>query len=77
MDIITHCLALAPVPGLAAAFSVLRYLATSIQQVQASKQQLLGLATAIAQLMTTLNGEFAAKRLLPENSVEPLHDLQR
>lgn len=77
MDIITHCLALAPVPGLAAAFSVLRYLVTSIQQVQVSKQQLLGLATAMAQLMATLNVEFAASRLSPENSAEPLHNLQR
>jgi hypothetical protein len=77
MDIIELCLTLAPVPGLAAAFSILKYTASSVIQVHASKQQLLALTTTTAQLMITLNAEFAAGRLSPEKSAEPLYNLHR
>lgn len=77
MDIIEHCLALTPVPGLAAAFSILRYIASSVIQAQASKQQLIVLTTVTAQLMMTLNAEFDAGRLSPDKSAEPLYTLQR
>lgn len=77
MDIIEQCLALTPVPGLATAFTVLRYIVSSVRQAQASKQQLLTLAEVIAHLMTTLNVEFTAGRLSPDDSAEPLHNLHR
>lgn len=77
MDFINDCLALVPVPGIAAALSILRYIVSSVQQVQASKLQLTALATAIAQLVRTLNIEYTTGRLSPDVFVEPLDDLHR
>lgn len=77
MDIIHHCLSLAPVPGLSAAFAILRYIGSSVQQVQASRRQIIALAAATAELVKTLNVEYAAGRILPDNSVEALDKLQR
>jgi hypothetical protein len=77
MDIIHECLSLAPVPYLGHAFSVLRFIWSSIQQVRASKQQLEGLALSIAQLLWTLDREYCAGRLLHVATSKPIVDLSR
>ena len=77
MDIIHQCLSLAPVPYLLPAFSVLRFIWSSIQQVQASKWQLEALAQSIAQLLETLNEEYRAGRLLQAKTSTPLKNLRR
>src|ERR1700676_828602 len=77
MDIIHQCLSLAPVPYLSAAFSALRLIWSSVQQVQASKGQLEALAQSIAQLLQTLDDEYRAGRLLQVKTSVPLADLCR
>jgi hypothetical protein len=77
MDIIYSCLSLAPVPYLAPAFSALRFIWLSVQQVQASQQQLEALAQSIAQLLHMLDEEFRAGRLLQSRTSTPLADLCR
>ena len=75
MDIIHHCLALAPVPYLAPAFSLLRIIWSSVEQAQASKRQLEGLAQSIAQLLQTLDGQYRAQKLLQVQTSKALTDL--
>ncbi|KAF7362950.1 Kinase-like protein [Mycena venus] len=65
-----------PIPGLSAAFTLLRFIVSSIQTLQASKKQLEGLAKAAGQLLATLNSEFKASRLIVANCKEQLTDLQ-
>jgi hypothetical protein len=77
MDIIHECLSLAPVPYLGHAFSVLRFIWSSIQQFRASKQQLEALALSIAQLLQTLNREYRGGRLLQVGTSKPIADLSR
>jgi hypothetical protein len=77
MDIIQHCLSLAPVPYLAPAFTVFKFIWSSVQQAQASKQQLEVLTQSIAQLLKTLDGEYRARRLLPAKTLVPFDDLCR
>ena len=75
MDVIQHCLALAPVPGLSAAFSVFRYIWTFVQQIQTSKQQLLCLASMIAQLLQTLDHQYRSGRFSEARMSVQLKDL--
>jgi len=75
MDIIHQCLSLAPVPYLDFAFSVFEFIWTSVEQAQASKQQLHALAQTIAQLLSTLNEEYRAGRLVQAETSTPLADL--
>jgi hypothetical protein len=77
MDIIHLCLALAPVPYLAHAFSALRFIWSSVEQTQASKRQLEVLAQSIAQLLQVLDGQYRAGRLLQVKTAMPLADLSR
>jgi hypothetical protein len=77
MDIIQQCLSLAPVPYLAPAFSVLRFIWSLVEQAQASKQQLQVLAQTIAQLLRTLNREYSAGRLRQAKTSMPLGDLHK
>ena len=77
MDIIHECLSLAPVPYLGHAFSVLRFIWSSIREVRASKQQLEALALSIAQLLRTLDTEDRAERLLQVGTSKPIADLSR
>jgi hypothetical protein len=60
MDIIQQCLSLSPVPYLHPAFSVFKFIWSSIQQAQASKQQLEALVQLITQLLMALDGEYRA-----------------
>ena len=77
MDIIHECLSLAPVPYLGHAFSVLRFIWSSIQQIHASKQQLKALALSIAQLLRTLDREYCAGWLLQVGTSKSITDLSR
>ena len=77
MDFIHQCLSLVPVPYLAPAFSMLKYIWLSVEQAQASKGQLETLAQTIAQLLLTLNGEYQARRLLKIKTSTSLADLAR
>lgn len=73
--VIQHCLSLAPVPYLSAAFSLLRFIWSTLQQVQASKQQLLALAQSTALLLETLNDEYKLGRLSAVQTSGPLENL--
>jgi hypothetical protein len=77
MDIIHQCLSLAPVPYLVPAFDVLRFIWTCVEQAQASKQQLHALAQTIAQLLSTLNQEYCAGRLVRARTSTPVADLDK
>jgi hypothetical protein len=77
MDIIHQCLSLAPVPYLDFAFSVFRFICTSVEQAQASKQQLHALAQTIAQPLSTLNKEYCAGRLVQADTSTPVAELGR
>ena len=76
MDIVRHCL-LAPVPCLAPAFAALRFIRSSVEQVQASKSQLEALVQLIAQLLQTIDGEYRAGRLLQVRTSVALTELSR
>jgi hypothetical protein len=75
MDIVQQCLALAPVPYLSTAFSLLKFIWTSVQQAQASKEQLRVLATCIAQLLRALDYEYRANKMVPSTTATALNDL--
>jgi hypothetical protein len=75
MDIVQQCLALAPVPYLSTAFSLLRFIWTSVQQVQASKEQLRVLANCIAQLLCTLDAQYRTNKIVPSTTATALNDL--
>jgi hypothetical protein len=77
MDILHQCLSLAPVPYLAPAFSLLRFICSSVEQAQASKQQLRALSQTIAQLLWTLNGEYCSGQLLHAKTSKAIDDLER
>jgi hypothetical protein len=77
MDIIHQCLSLAPVPGLVPAFAALRFIYSSVQQAQASKEQLVALTQSIAQLLHTLDRGFHAGRLFQAEMLTPLVDLRQ
>ncbi|KAJ7108316.1 kinase-like domain-containing protein [Mycena epipterygia] len=64
-----------PVPGLSAAFTVLKLIISSVQKVGESKRQLEGLATALAQLLGTLDAELRASRLIESVCSRSLEDL--
>jgi hypothetical protein len=76
MDVISACLALAPVPYLSAAFTTFQFIWDSVQRVQASKEQLRCLAFSVAQLLHTLDGEIRFKRLHPSIVSSGITDLQ-
>jgi hypothetical protein len=77
MDIVQQCLSLTPVPYLAPAWSILRFIYSLVEQAQASKQQLQALAQTIAQLLWTLNREYFSGQLLYENTSTTVDDLGR
>jgi len=66
---------LAPVPYLAHAVSLLRFIWSSVEQAQASKRQLQALSASIAQLLCTLDNEYRTRRLLQAQTSTPLTDL--
>ena len=70
-----HCLCLTPVPCLAPAFSVLRFIWTSIQNVKISRWQVKALAQSIAQLLQMIQEEYLAGRLQEINTSTALANL--
>ncbi|KAJ7110263.1 hypothetical protein C8R43DRAFT_1113750 [Mycena crocata] len=66
-------LGITPVPGLSAAFNILKFIVSSIEKISKSKQQLEVLALSVAQLLQTLNTEFQAWNII--HSGKPLTDL--
>ena len=75
MDVVQQCLALAPVPYLSTAFSLLRFIWTSVQQAQASKEQLRVLATCIAQLLRALDAQYRSNKIARSATATALDDL--
>ena len=75
MDVIEQFLSLTPVPYLAPAVALLNFIWSTVQQVQASKGQLLVLTSYISQLLCTLNAEYHANRLLGTKTAISLDDL--
>jgi len=63
MDIVQHCLSLVPVPYLVPAFSALRFIWSSIQNIKINRRQVEALAKSIAQLLQMLQREYLAGRL--------------
>jgi hypothetical protein len=76
MDIIQQGVSLPPVPCLNLAVSRLESIKTFVKPGQA-KQQLVALAQSLEQLLTTLNGEFRAGKLLQTKTETALADLHR
>ena len=74
MDIITHCLTLAPGPY-HSAFSLLRLLWDSVDKVQACKEQLRVLSTCVAQLLTAVHTEVGENRLTERGIAEAYKSL--
>ncbi|KAF7346776.1 Kinase-like protein [Mycena sanguinolenta] len=64
------------VPALGAAFTVLGFVVSTIQALEANKDQLRVLTTSCQQLLTTLNKEFSELRLVPDKCTKPLADLE-
>ncbi|KAF7343173.1 Kinase-like protein [Mycena venus] len=69
-------LGITPVPGLSAAFDILKLIVSAVEQASRSKQRLTILAQSAAQLLQTLNNEFIASRLAQSACREPLRELQ-
>lgn len=68
-------LGIIPVPGLSAAFNILKLIVCAVQQASKSKQRLAVLAQSAAQLLQTLNKEFSASRLVQSACRESLREL--
>jgi hypothetical protein len=77
MDAVRQCIPLTYAPELAVAFTVFKFICTSVAQVQLSKSQLEALAHSIAQLLQALDGGYRARRLLKDVSSAALADLSR
>ncbi|KAJ7636250.1 kinase-like domain-containing protein [Roridomyces roridus] len=75
LDAVNMLTGATPVPGLHAAYTVFKFIYSSVQAVRTSKEQLVVLANAVAQLLGTLQREFEGKRLSPESCQKPLKDL--
>ena len=64
-------------PCLNSAFSAFTRIWSFIQQAKASKKQLETIAQFIAEILSALDKEYGAKRLLKERADGPLDDLCR
>jgi hypothetical protein len=70
-------LEITPIPGLSAAFRVFRFIVDSVQKVEDGRKQLGALAKAVGQILTALDAEFTASRLVVAHCGKPLTDLER
>jgi hypothetical protein len=77
MDAVRQCIPLTYAPELAAAFTVFKFICTSVEQVQLSKSQLEALAHSIAQLLQALDSGYRTRRLLKDVTSAALADLLR
>ncbi|KAJ7496387.1 hypothetical protein FB451DRAFT_1385797 [Mycena latifolia] len=69
-------LGVTPVPGLSEAYTLFKFIVSSVQGVRESKKQLEVLAAAVGQLLTTLDSEFRSSRLIVQNCGRPLRELK-
>ncbi|KAK7064891.1 kinase-like protein [Favolaschia claudopus] len=65
-----------PVPGLAPALTLLKFIIASVEQTRASQKQLAGLTITLAQLLATINTEFQSSKLIEASCIQPLEDLR-
>jgi hypothetical protein len=78
MDTIQLCLSVVPVPYLSVLFSQFRFINSTINGVQTSRQQLRILSACVSQLLITLNAEYSpGKRLLTPSTRATLEHLSR
>lgn len=77
LDLVQHCLSVVPCPGLSASLAIFRLIWSSIQQVQASRTQLVVLANCISQLLSTLDTEYREERLVEGNTSAALDGLTK
>jgi hypothetical protein len=77
LDILDSILGITPVPGLSSAFTVFKFIVSSIRADQSSKKQLVVLANALGQLLAALHRQFQSSRLIAASCVQPLRDLMR
>jgi hypothetical protein len=75
LDVIHDCISLVPVPYLATAFSLFKFIWTSVEGAQASKEQLRVLSSCIAQLLVVANKQCSGDQLCEANMVEALDNL--
>ncbi|KAK6974293.1 kinase-like protein [Favolaschia claudopus] len=68
-------LGITPVPGLSAAFTLLKFIVSNIEGVSRSKRRLAILAQAASHLLQTLNTELRAGRLAQSTCAQPLDEL--
>ncbi|KAJ7456037.1 kinase-like domain-containing protein [Mycena galericulata] len=68
-------LGITPVPGLSAAFTLLKFIVSSVEGLQACKKQLGVLAHTLGQLLATLQTEFTSGKLIASSCVTPLTEL--
>lgn len=77
MDTVRQHLPLTCVPELASAFTVFKFICSSVNQAQVSKSQLEALADSIAQLLRVLDKEYRTKQLLQDVTLVALANLSR
>jgi hypothetical protein len=77
MDLAQFAFSISPVPCLGVAFSGLRLICDSVQQVKTSREQLQTLTLLIAQLLRTLNQEYKTGRLTEARTSRALQNLIR
>jgi hypothetical protein len=75
-DVVSVCLSLAPVPGLHFAFTTLRWVIATTNQVQDSKEQIRNLTESLAQLMFTVNEQYKKGKLLETDTKRALEGLE-
>ncbi|KAF7333207.1 Kinase-like protein [Mycena venus] len=64
------------VSALGTAYTILEFIVSTVQALEARKEQLGFLAKSAKQLLATLNTEFRESRLVPEKCVQALEDLE-
>ncbi|KAJ6618043.1 hypothetical protein B0H10DRAFT_1276144 [Mycena sp. CBHHK59/15] len=69
-------LGITPVPGLSAAFTLLKFIISAVEELQACRKQLGVLAQTLGQLLATLQTEFQSGRLIVSSCVRPLTELK-
>ncbi|KAJ7496391.1 hypothetical protein FB451DRAFT_1549555 [Mycena latifolia] len=69
-------LGVTPVPGLSEAYTLFKFIVSSVQGVRESKKQLEVLAAAVGQLLATLDVEFRSSRLIVANCRGQLAELK-
>ncbi|KAJ7192586.1 kinase-like domain-containing protein [Mycena pura] len=64
------------VSALGTAYTVLQFIVSTVQAVEARKEQIVVLAKSAEQLLVTLNTEFSESRLVPEKCIRALADFE-